>query len=56
MHCFRHSFAVMAINRGMSLFLLSKLLGHSTIASTQHTYAEFLKETVDSETKFIRDL
>ena len=56
MHVARHSFAVMAINRGMSLFLLSKLLGHSTIASTQRTYAEFLKETVDSETRFIRDL
>ena len=56
MHVARHSFAVMAINRGMSLFLLSKLLGHSTIASTQRTYAEFLKETVESETKFIRDL
>ena len=56
MHVARHSFAVMAINKGMSLFLLSKLLGHSTIASTQRTYAEFLKETVDSETKFIRDL
>lgn len=56
MHVARHSFAVMAINKGMSLFLLSKLLGHSTIASTQRTYAEFLKETVDSETKFIREL
>ena len=56
MHVARHSFAVMAINHGMSLFLLSKILGHSTIASTQRTYAEFLKETVDSETRFIRDL
>ena len=40
----------------MNIFLLSKLLGHSTIASTQRTYAQFLKETVESETKFIRDL
>ena len=52
----RHSFAVMCINNGMNIFLLSKLLGHSTIASTQRTYAQFLKETVESETKFIRDL
>lgn len=56
MHVARHSFAVMCINKGMSIFLLSKLLGHSTIASTQRTYAQFLKETVESETKFIRDL
>ncbi len=56
MHVARHSFAVMAINKGMSLFLLSKILGHATIASTQRTYAEFLKETVETETRFIRDL
>lgn len=56
MHVARHSFAVMAINKEMSLFLLSKILGHATIASTQRTYAEFLKETVESETRFIRDL
>lgn len=56
MHVARHSFAVMCINKGMDIFLLSKILGHSTIASTQRTYAEFLKETVETETKFIRDL
>lgn len=56
MHVARHSFAVMCINNGMDVFMLSKILGHSTIASTQRTYAEFLKETVISETKFIRDL
>ena len=56
MHVARHSFAVMCINEGMNIFLLSKLLGHSTIASTQRTYAQFLKETVENETKFIRDL
>ena len=37
MHVARHSFAVMCINEGMNIFLLSKLLGHSTIASTQRT-------------------
>lgn len=56
MHVARHSFAVMCIKEGMNVFLLSKLLGHSTIASTQRTYAQFLKETVESETKFIRNL
>lgn len=30
--------------------------GHSTIASTQRTYVQFLKETVESETQFIRAL
>lgn len=56
MHVARHSFAVMCINSGIDIFLLSKLLGHSSITATQKTYAQFLKETVESETKLIRDL
>ena len=56
MHVARHSFAVMCINQGMSIFLLSKIMGHATIASTQRTYAQFLKETIEAETRFIRDL
>ena len=43
MHVARHSFAVMCINQGMSIFLLSKIMGHATIASTQRTYAQFLR-------------
>lgn len=56
MHVARHSFAVKCINNGMSIFLLSKILGHSTIQSTQKTYAQFLKETVEQETQFIREM
>lgn len=56
MHVARHSFAVMCINNGMNVFLLSKILGHSTIQSTQKTCAQFLKETVEQETQFIRDI
>lgn len=46
MHAARHSFAVMAINNGMNIYLLSKLLGHSSIKSTERTYAKFLREEV----------
>ena len=46
----------MCINNGMDVFMLSKILGHSTIQSTQKTYAQFLKETIEQETQFIRDL
>lgn len=45
-HCARHTFAVIAIKKGVDLFLLSKLLGHSSIEVTQSTYAKFLKEDV----------
>ena len=50
-HVARHSFAVRAINKGISIYLVSKLLGHSTIHSTERTYARFLKEKVDMDTK-----
>ena len=53
MHSARHSFAVLAINNGVSLYLLSKLMGHSSITATEKTYAKFLKEKVDSDIKTI---
>lgn len=49
MHVARHSFAVKSINKGMSIYMLSKLLGHSSIAATEKTYAQFLQEKVSSD-------
>ena len=49
MHVARHSFAVTSINSGMSVYMLSKLLGHSSIAATEKTYAKFLKEKVNAD-------
>ena len=34
-HCFRHSFAVLALNYGMPIESVSKILGHTDIATTQ---------------------
>ena len=56
MHSARHSFAVMAINKGISIYLLSKLMGHSSISATEKTYAKFLKEKVDKDVADIMDL
>lgn len=56
MHSARHSFAVMAINKGISLYLVSKLMGHSSIVSTEKTYAKFLKEKVDDDVRLIMDM
>lgn len=47
-HCARHTFAVIALKNGVDLFLLSRLLGHSSIEVTQRSYARFLKEDVKS--------
>lgn len=40
-HVARHTFAVTASNGGMSTHVLSKLLGHLSIASTEKFYAKF---------------
>ena len=55
MHVARHTFAVSAINKGMSIYMLSKLMGHSTIHSTERTYAQFLREKVDRDTRELLD-
>ncbi|MBO8483669.1 MAG: tyrosine-type recombinase/integrase [Bacteroidetes bacterium] len=51
MHVARHTFAVYALNPpiNMSLHLVSRLLGHSSITATEKNYAKFLPETISEE-------
>lgn len=55
-HMARHTFAVVSLDRGISVYMLSKLLGHSSITATEKTYAQFLKEKVDKEAKRVLDM
>ena len=41
----RHTFGTMALNRGLSMDIVSKMLGHNSTAQTK-TYAELLSTTV----------
>lgn len=45
-HVARHSWAVAALNRGMSLHRISQLMGHSSITTTEKVYAKFLPKTL----------
>lgn len=47
-HWARHTFAMICVNNGMSIFTLSKLLGHSNVATTE-IYAKLSQKTVDDE-------
>ena len=47
MHVARHTFAVMALNRGISLHMISQLLGHGSIITTEKVYAQFLPTTIN---------
>lgn len=46
-HVARHSFAVMAINNGVPIEIISKMLGHTKINTTQ-IYAKVLNESVEN--------
>lgn len=44
-HMARHSWAVSALEQGMSMSMISSLLGHTSTAITEKVYAEFRQET-----------
>ena len=47
MHVARHSFAVKALNSGgVSVHMISRLLGHSSVTVTEKVYATFLFPTL----------
>lgn len=53
-HSARHSFAMLALNnpdkaKRRSMYVVSRLLGHSSTAVTEKTYARFLPETLQQE-------
>lgn len=48
-HVARHTFAVQSLNKGMSLNVVSRLLGHGSSEITERVYAKFLPETLASE-------
>ena len=48
MHCARHTFAVLAINNGMPIESLSRILGHTNITTTQ-IYAKITMQKLHSD-------
>lgn len=49
MHVARHTFAIFALNKGLSMSVVSRLLGHGSTDVTEKVYARFLLETLSSE-------
>lgn len=49
MHVARHTFAVLALNDGMAMSVVSRLLGHASTAVTEKVYAKYLPETLEEE-------
>ena len=49
MHAARHTFAVFALTKGLSMSVVSRLLGHGSTDVTEKVYARFLPETLSAE-------
>lgn len=55
-HDFRHSCASLLINKGASIALVSKYLGHSNISITLNTYTHMYQSELDNMIKIIDNL
>ena len=51
MHVARHTFAVMALNKGVDVHMISRLMGHSSVLTTEKVYAQFLPSTLENEVR-----
>lgn len=49
LHQSRHTFAVFALNNGVDVHKVSRLLAHSSVMVTEKVYAKFLPETLQKE-------
>lgn len=49
MHVARHTFAVMALNRGVEVHKISRLMGHTSVLTTEKVYAKFLPSNLEDE-------
>lgn len=55
-HDFRHSCASLLINKGASIALVSKYLGHSNISITLNTYTHMYQSELDNMIKILNNL
>lgn len=55
-HDFRHSCASLLINKGASISLVSKYLGHSDITTTLNIYTHIYQDELDNMTKILDNL
>lgn len=55
-HSLRHTFASLALRRGVDVKIVSEILGHSSVAFTYNTYVHILDEQKYSAVRLLEDL
>lgn len=55
-HCFRHTYATRAIERGIPPQVLKTILGHNNLSMTMDLYSHVLSDTKHKEIKKIAGL
>lgn len=55
-HTMRHTFATRALEQGMQMKTLQKILGHSTLAMTMDKYGHVLEDTLEKEMNKMLDI
>lgn len=53
-HCGRHSFATIALNNGMPIESVSRVLGHTNITTTQ-IYAKITSQKLNNDQNMLGD-
>ena len=48
-HVARHTFAVWALNKGVDVHVISRLMAHCSVMVTEKVYAKFMPETLQQE-------
>ena len=49
MHVARHTFAVWALDAGVDVHKISVMMAHSSVLTTEATYAKFMPKTLEQE-------
>lgn len=49
MHVARHTFAVWALNKGVDVHIISRLMAHSSVTVTEKVYAKFMPSVLERE-------
>ena len=55
-HCLRHTFAAHMLSRGVPIYKVSKILGHSSVVVTEQHYGHLDRRVLSEEMKHIEGI